>query len=149
MRTGAALTSRETLAWLAGLLEGEGSFLAGTAARRSPAIELEMADEQIVRRAARLLGVRVTSRIRANRPNSAQSFRFRVSGPRAAHLMWVLRPYLGRRRQRQIADAVTGLTFRRAAYHPRGMGPFVFESPVRLSTPRQHGRYTARLRRAA
>ncbi len=44
--------------WLAGLLEGEGSFLAGPpSARNVPRVALEMTDRDVVARAARLLAV--------------------------------------------------------------------------------------------
>ena len=47
-------------AWIAGLLEGEGSFIANRTTQSSyPVIKVEMCDQEVVERAARLLDTRV------------------------------------------------------------------------------------------
>jgi hypothetical protein len=49
------------LYWLAGLLEGEGSFVKGPPSRPNcPIVQLAMTDGDVVERAARLLGRGVT-----------------------------------------------------------------------------------------
>ena len=52
--------SERDLCWLAGLLEGEGSFIAGPpSAPRTPAVVLSMVDRDVVARAADLLDASV------------------------------------------------------------------------------------------
>lgn len=49
--------SNEDLHWLAGLLEGEGSFLKGPpSAPRHPVVALQMTDEDVVSRVAAMFG---------------------------------------------------------------------------------------------
>jgi hypothetical protein len=90
------------LYWLAGLLEGEGSFIAGPpSAPRTPALVLTMADRDIVDRAAELLDCAV-SMIPARRNGWRDAYCVRVRGPRAVEWMRRLRPLMGHRRQTQI-----------------------------------------------
>lgn len=49
--------TREHLAWLAGLLEGEGSFLMTKAPYYRPKIQMQMSDEDVVRKAHEVAGV--------------------------------------------------------------------------------------------
>ena len=93
------------LAWLAGLLEGEGSFLAGPpSAPRSPAVQVSMVDRDIVERAAELLGVSVMV-IPSRREGWRTAYSARVRGARAVLWMERLRPLMGSRRQAQIDRA--------------------------------------------
>ncbi|MEA2332263.1 MAG: hypothetical protein QOH58_2401 [Thermoleophilaceae bacterium] len=94
------------LYWLAGLLEGEGSFLAGPpSAPRSAAVQLSMADRDTVDRAARLLDCAVTV-IPARRDGWRTGYSARVRGPRAVEWMERLRPLMGSRRREQIDRAI-------------------------------------------
>ena len=94
------------LAWLAGLLEGEGSFIAGPpSAPRSPAVQLSMVDRDIVARAAALIGVSVTV-VPSRREGWRTAYCARVRGARAVLWMKRLRPLMGTRRQAQIDRAV-------------------------------------------
>jgi hypothetical protein len=88
-----------TAAWLAGLLEGEGSF--SLSGHKQPNIKVEMTDEDVVRRAAALLGSRNISR-RISNQGYKDSFIVRIAGQRAADWMVVLHPIMGIRRQSQI-----------------------------------------------
>ena len=92
------------LYWLAGLLEGEGSFTtAGRRGRstRQPVIALGMTDEQPVKRAAQLMGSSVYS-YQPRRPNSKRNYQMRVNGKNAVPWLLVLKPLLSPRRQSQI-----------------------------------------------
>lgn len=92
--------------WLAGLLEGEGSFLTGTpSAPNAPAISMAMVDADVVRRAADLLGV---NRIfaRKGKGKAQDSYQFRLRGRRAVDAMRQLHPLMGSRRQAQIQRAL-------------------------------------------
>ena len=84
------------IAWLAGLLEGEGSFgLTGYAAKKSkvfPTISLAMTDLDIIERAGALIGGQGQARIMAR---SLRARQVRVSDatvPRSTELFSVRRP---------------------------------------------------------
>lgn len=115
---------RLDLAWLAGLLEGEGSFALhyypmgrsrtdGSDRSRTdgadktgyvvPSIELHMVDRDVVKRAGFLIGggqskPRVQKRVEGRQTQ----FVWRVNGRRAAHLMRLLLPHMGKRRSLRI-----------------------------------------------
>jgi hypothetical protein len=94
------------LHWLAGLLEGEGTFLAGPpSAPRSPAVQVAMVDRDIVERAGSLLraGVGVHP---SRREGWKTTYSVRVRGARAVLWMKRLRPLMGSRRQEQIDRAI-------------------------------------------
>jgi len=95
----------DRLEWLAGILEGEGSFLSGPPSRpRAPAIVVGMSDLDVVQRVAKLLGVNfvnVTERL----PHKTM-YKTAVTGSRAVELMRLLHPLMGERRGRQIEKAI-------------------------------------------
>ena len=89
------MTPEET-AWLAGLLEGEGCFAMGSGVQ----VILAMTDEDIVRRAAVLMGdTRVTVRDRAPYKPQWKSVAY---GTEAERVMRAIRPYLGSRRGAKV-----------------------------------------------
>lgn len=92
--------------WLAGLLEGEGSFMAGPpSAPNSPIVIVAMTDGDVVARAAAMFGVGV----RKYPPRKAHwkgTFSTVATGSRAMRLMEKLRPMMGSRRTRQINRAM-------------------------------------------
>ena len=97
------------IAWLAGLLEGEGSFLAAVpSARRSVRISLQMTDEDVVCRAAQLMGGVSVYCARRSQKNARHKDLYVVvlRGVRAAALMRVLLPLMGARRRAQIDRAL-------------------------------------------
>ena len=98
-------------AWIAGLLEGEGSFIANRTARWSyPVIKVEMCEQEVIDRAARLLDTRVwlvPSGTNGWRP----TYVAQIAGHRAAEWMRALKPYMGIRRTAAIDAAL-------AAYRP-------------------------------
>jgi hypothetical protein len=97
---------QQDLHWLAGLLEGEGTFLAGPpSAPRSPAVQLSMVDRDIVDRAAALLGCAVTV-VPSRREGWRTAYCARVRGARSVLWMERLRPLMGTRRQAQIDRAI-------------------------------------------
>jgi hypothetical protein len=100
--------------WLAGLLEGEGSFLTGPpSAPNSLRIALTMTDEDVVARVAALWGVayhevrQQRSHLMGWKPN----YYVHLRGKPAAELMERLLPSMGERRQLQIRRAL-------ASYNP-------------------------------
>lgn len=104
--------------WLAGLLEGEGSFLPPPpSAPNRPAIQIAMTDEDVLARAAELLGVSYHRWQRKN-PQAKASFQAALRGRRAVELMKQLYPLMGQRRRQQIDRAL-------AAYTPPGSRQYV------------------------
>ena len=108
--------SKQDLAWLAGLLEGEGCFSlqkyiqTARAGYALPSIEISMTDRDVVQRAGSLLGGKQAS-VRAARLDKRFStkkrlFIWRVNGQRAVHVIKVLLPYMGRRRSKRILELV-------------------------------------------
>jgi len=97
------------VAWLAGLLEGEGCFTATpTNANTYPIISVEMCDKHVIDRVRSILGSpSVTSCDHAN-PAWNEAFRTRVSGHAAASWMRILRPLMGQRRGAAIDAALAG-----------------------------------------
>ena len=94
------------LYWLAGLLEGEGTFIAGPpSAPRTPAVQISMADRDIIDRVAKLMDCAV-SVVPARREGWRAAYCARVRGPRAVEWMHRLRPFLGQRRRAQIDRAI-------------------------------------------
>lgn len=102
----AAARRPTTLAYLAGLLEGEGSFLCPPPSKPGcPAVALSMTDEDVVARVALFLEARYF-RLPARRDSYKDAFVCRVRGRRAVELMKALEPLMGLRRQGQIRRAV-------------------------------------------
>jgi hypothetical protein len=91
-----------TLAWLAGLLEGEGSF--GIREGKHPIISLQMKDEDTVAKVAVIFG-RKYQRVYSKRYQEngwSPIFVANLTGKRAVELMTLIRPFMGQRRQEQI-----------------------------------------------
>ena len=90
---------------------GEGSFIASRGARSSyPVIKVEMCEQEVIERAARLFDTRVWVV-----PPGAEGWRptyvAQIAGRHAAEWMRALRPYMGLRRTAAIDAALS-------AYHP-------------------------------
>jgi hypothetical protein len=94
------------LHWLAGLLEGEGTFLAGPpSAPRSPAVQFWMTDRDVVERAAAMLDSAVMV-VAPRRAHWKTTYAVRLSGSRAVVWMLRLRSLMGTRRREQIDRAI-------------------------------------------
>jgi len=90
----------EERGWLAGLLEGEGTF---AYSRGTPVIVLTMIDEDIVRRAAALMGSPSVRR-RHHNARYQPTYTARLSGRCSVDLMRELEPLLGHRRGGRIRE---------------------------------------------
>jgi hypothetical protein len=98
--------------WLAGLLEGEGSFMAGPPSNpRMPIISIHMTDGDVMARVGRIFA-RTVHVVRPRNPRRRTTYRVRVQGGNAVRWMTLLRPLMGGRRQAQIDRAL-------ACYDPR------------------------------
>lgn len=99
-------------AWLVGLLEGEGTFsTARTRGHAYPVLKVSMCTEDVVSRAARLLGVPSVTRVEPEREDWSVSYVAAVSGSDAAALMRGPRTHMGHRRTEAIDAALS-------RYHP-------------------------------
>lgn len=98
-----SLDDRLNVVWLAGLLEGEGTF--DLHRGKYPRVRLAMTDRDVVGRAATLLGSRVRLSLKPA-PYKA-SWHAEVSGEKAALVMRAVLPFMGSRRSAKIA-AVLG-----------------------------------------
>ncbi len=100
------------VAWLAGLLEGEGCFsITRSDDLAYPVISLHMCDEAVVRRAARILAA---TGVWSRKPRDERwrtTYVTSVSGQAGFNWMSRLRPLMGERRRAAIDRAL-------AAYHP-------------------------------
>ena len=92
------------VAWLAGLLEGEGCFHLRKEDDR-PLIKLNMTDRDVIERAARLMGATYSFRPRAE-PHHKDQFVIYLTGPRAQAVMDRVRPYMCARRTAAIEAAI-------------------------------------------
>ena len=101
------------LAWLAGLLEGEGTFAIqrDSAHIAYPRICVTMCDRATVERAARLLDAPSVSRKEPRDPAWSVSYFAGITGHQAAMWMHRLRDLMGARRRAAIDAAL-------ASYHP-------------------------------
>jgi len=98
--------SSTDLHWLAGLLEGEGSFLTGPpSAPRYPVVALQMTDEDVVARVAAMFE-RKPGSWQPREARHQQTHLVRSTGAKAVAWMLALRPLMGQRRRMQIDRAV-------------------------------------------
>lgn len=96
-----------TLHWLAGLLEGEGSFVAGVPANPTkPIIALQMTDEDVVAKVAAIFQVKYHRVDMSHEKGWRDTYRLRIAGKKAVSVMKLLRPLMGERRQGQIDKAL-------------------------------------------
>ena len=99
--------------WLAGLLEGEGTFTVtcDVKFRCYPVVSLQMCDAAVVFRAARVLEAPAVSMREPERRDWRPTYVAKVGGRHAAEWMRTLRSFMGERRQAAIDAAL-------AKYHP-------------------------------
>lgn len=100
------------LYWLAGLLEGEGSFdlhEKGGGRTARPRVSMSSTDEDVIAEVSRLLGVSSYSRYRPKAwPRHKDKFTVELDGPRAVELMTQIRPYMFSRRAGKISEVLDG-----------------------------------------
>ena len=93
------LANRENVIWLAGLLEGEGTF--DLHRGKYPRVRVAMTDRDVVGRAATLIGSRVRLSLKPA-PYKA-SWHAEVTGQKAVAVMEAVLPFMGARRSAKIA----------------------------------------------
>lgn len=101
-------TMSEHIAWLAGLLEGEGCFSTQRGRLSYPRVALGMTDLDIVERAASIFPGHGSIRPRGtSATGSKQMFQVQWSGEVAMDLMRTVLPYMGTRRSDRIMLIIT------------------------------------------
>jgi hypothetical protein len=140
MRAAGQMTTTQ-IAWLAGLLEGEGCFRFG--GRSSPVIQLQMTDVDVIKRVARSLGVEAKPQpARAGRFGDKVIWRLDIYGDKATEIMRLILPYMGERRTTKIQEVLTGRRKRRAYVMQHG-STIYGGRPRRVV--RRNGRHTIQL----
>lgn len=123
-------------AWLAGLLEGEGSF--GVDAGR-PVVEVKMTDRDVIARAAHAFGDVSVYAVPQTAEDIAagykQAWRARVRGGTAIAVMLRVLPHMGERRSARIAGIVANYYAARAPHGP-GRAPTCQASRLNILTPK-------------
>lgn len=103
------------IAWLAGLLEGEGSFMVWKNHKPKktyfyPTISVNMTDKDIIDRVANLFGTQSYVFKKAYGVSKKPSWRAMVRGKNAVAWMKLLLPYMGERRAEKINEILESLT---------------------------------------
>ncbi len=100
----------ETFHWLAGLLEGEGSFMAPAPSKPNLVrVHLNMCDEEIVKKVADLFEMKYATIKRKGHDNWSPQYQWILRGSRAVKLMRDLYPLMSAKRQAQIDRALTAI----------------------------------------
>jgi len=110
--------TRDDVLWLAGLLEGEGTFDAHRG--KYPRIRLAMTDRDIVGRAASLMDAKI--RLSLHPAPAQPTWHTEISGERAAAIMREILPFMGTRRSGRIASVLGTHHFRQKAVQEKGTG---------------------------
>lgn len=101
------ITTKEELAWLAGLFEGEGSichFNRSDRPSKRLEVDLAMTDEDVVQRAANLLDAKVFSK--QVREGDKRMYYLRLSDNTARKFLREILPYMGERRTMKILSVL-------------------------------------------
>lgn len=112
---------RDDLLWLAGLLEGEGSFDAHRG--RYARVRLGMTDRDVVGRAATLMDA--TIRLTLKEAPASPTWHTELSGPRAEAIMTAILPHMGTRRSQRIAEVLSAVAYYRGHERQSLPGPAV------------------------
>ena len=93
--------------WLAGLYEGEGSFIKGPPSNpHTPRVSLQMTDEDVMEKAASLLGTTYSKCKRRKPKHHKESFIVMLRGQNAVDFMRQIYPLMSKRRKQQMQKAI-------------------------------------------
>jgi hypothetical protein len=124
------------IAWLAGILEGEGSF---GFYNRSPRIWIGMADEDIIDRVRRLLNL--GQKIHRKKPSPLSTkpcFVISVTGHKAVGAMMTIYNFMGTRRRAKIREVLASWRALPLGFH-RGVGQRTYNDSARPGVATQKG----------
>lgn len=102
------------IAWLAGLLEGEGSFNL-QCSKYPVGIWLHMTDEDVVAKACVMLGTKY-HKMGKRKEHWKDSYKTGLRGRRAIEIMKQILPYMGQRRTLKLQDCINSFCL-----HPQGI----------------------------
>lgn len=94
------------IAWLAGLMEGEGSFFPEKKSGRTKRIAtmvVTMSDPDVIQRVADMMDTKMNGPMWSNK-STIPLYRARVRGTKALALMQLILPYMGERRSAKILE---------------------------------------------
>ncbi len=140
--------------WLAGLLEGEGSFMKPSPSEpQCPRIAIDMTDRDVIERVAALFDRKYIYTRKHTRENWKDSHSTLMKSRKAVNLMRLLYPFMGERRRQQIENAIgESLQIPKAdlgenwiywlAGLLEGEGSFMKGSPKKPNKPRIHIKMT-------
>jgi hypothetical protein len=101
------MRTQRDIAWLAGLFEGEASFLFRNGSAR---IQMQMTDRDVVERSASVLGARMSDYVRQPKGKTTYKkvYTLGVHGALAVSWMMTIYSYMGERRKSKIRDVLLG-----------------------------------------
>ena len=102
------MTSTKQIAWVAGILEGEGSF-GLTNNSRCPCIWLGMSDVDVVRGVRNIIdpSINISGVNDGRLPHYKKQYRITVNGIRAIQWMMTIYPLMSRRRKEKIKELLS------------------------------------------
>lgn len=93
--------------WVAGFLEGEGSFQRGGSRGSTPVVSVMQVQREPLERLQALFGGSIRMWLRKNKnPNHSDAARWQACGGKAAGLMMTLYPLMSPKRKEQISQAL-------------------------------------------
>lgn len=98
------------VAWLAGFLEGEGTFYIKSQPNRNyriPTIKVGGCDKDVIERAAKLLGSESLQFERRRQEHWKDQWKVQVYGKRAVGIMQQVLPLMGERRATKIKEVIS------------------------------------------
>ncbi len=109
MASGPRISDSKDLYWLAGLLEGEGSFLKPRPSTPTiPRITIEMCDRDVIERVAYVFGVNYIYHREAKGKRRKDLYSVASAAKNAVKVMQAIYPIMGERRRQQINEATNG-----------------------------------------
>lgn len=137
------LTHDERVAWVAGILDAEGAFMAPSPSAPTKArVSVEMSDEDVIRYLARVVGLAYHERP-ARHERAKPTYVLLIRGRRALSLMAEVYPYLSARRRAQIDTLLAGVTPPPFDWRPACVVHLCAE-PAHNTYCRYHGRHQRR-----
>jgi hypothetical protein len=122
------------IAWLAGLLEGEGCFRIH---KKSPGITVNMTDEDVVARAAKVFGYPKPDKAYIQRTGRKPIWCFSMHGKHAVAWMMTLYTFMGERRRAKIREIIIEWTAHKGRkYTTRGLRVMAKCHPAKLEHAR-------------
>lgn len=113
------------IAWLAGLLEGEGTFF-NIKNGYSPRVVIGMTDRDIIERSASMVGAKCYLAKRKNKPeHHKDQYWWVLTGYSAAAVMMTIYTFMGERRRAKIREVLTRWRARPVRQKPSGTGVVV------------------------